>query len=55
MRPSHATRAINTLGTALGDYVATDTGLGFERGALVFTGQLFGDFKSKVESLTRLF
>ena len=28
----------NTLGTALGDYVATDTGLGFERGALVFTG-----------------
>ena len=28
----------NTLGTALGDYVATDTGLGFERGALVFAG-----------------
>ena len=28
----------NTLGTALGDYVATDTGLGFERGALVFGG-----------------
>ncbi len=28
----------NTLGTALGDFVATDTGLGFERGALVFTG-----------------
>ncbi|MDQ6888568.1 MAG: hypothetical protein M3068_14965 [Gemmatimonadota bacterium] len=26
----------NTLGTALGDFVATDTGLGFERGALVF-------------------
>ena len=26
----------NTLGTALGDYVATTTGLGFERGALVF-------------------
>ena len=30
--------ASNTLGTALGDYVATDTGLGFERGALVFAG-----------------
>ncbi len=28
--------ASNTLGTALGDFVATDTGLGFERGALVF-------------------
>ncbi len=28
----------NTLGTALGDFVATDTGLGFERGALVFAG-----------------
>ena len=28
----------NTLGTALGDFVATSTGLGFERGALVFTG-----------------
>jgi uncharacterized membrane-anchored protein len=26
----------NTLGTALGDFVATDTGLGFERGAIVF-------------------
>jgi len=26
----------NTLGTALGDFVATTTGLGFERGALVF-------------------
>lgn len=26
----------NTLGTALGDFVASDTGLGFERGALVF-------------------
>jgi uncharacterized membrane-anchored protein len=26
----------NTLGTALGDYVATTTGLGFEGGALVF-------------------
>lgn len=26
----------NTLGTALGDYVASDTGLGFERGALLF-------------------
>ena len=26
----------NTLGTALGDYLATDAGLGFERGALVF-------------------
>ena len=28
----------NTLGTALGDFVATTTGLGFEGGALVFTG-----------------
>jgi uncharacterized membrane-anchored protein len=26
----------NTLGTALGDFLATTTGLGFERGALVF-------------------
>jgi uncharacterized membrane-anchored protein len=26
----------NTLGTALGDFVATDAGLGFEKGALVF-------------------
>jgi uncharacterized membrane-anchored protein len=26
----------NTLGTALGDFTATDAGLGFERGALVF-------------------
>lgn len=26
----------NTLGTALGDFVATTTGLGFERGALLF-------------------
>ena len=26
----------NTLGTALGDFVASDTGLGFERGAIVF-------------------
>ena len=26
----------NTLGTALGDFVASDTGLGFEKGALVF-------------------
>lgn len=30
----------NTLGTALGDFVADDTGLGFERGALVFAGLL---------------
>jgi uncharacterized membrane-anchored protein len=30
----------NTLGTALGDFVATNTGLGFERGALVFAGLL---------------
>jgi uncharacterized membrane-anchored protein len=30
----------NTLGTALGDFTATDTGLGFERGALVFLGLL---------------
>jgi uncharacterized membrane-anchored protein len=30
----------NTLGTALGDFTATDTGLGFERGALVFAGLL---------------
>lgn len=28
----------NTLGTALGDFVASDTGLGFERGSLVFAG-----------------
>ncbi|GAC1650553.1 MAG: hypothetical protein NVS4B3_09520 [Gemmatimonadaceae bacterium] len=28
----------NTLGTALGDFVATTTGLGFERGAIVFAG-----------------
>jgi uncharacterized membrane-anchored protein len=28
----------NTLGTALGDFVATDTGLGFERSALIFAG-----------------
>lgn len=28
----------NTLGTAVGDFVATTTGLGFERGALVFAG-----------------
>lgn len=30
----------NTLGTALGDFVASTTGLGFERGALVFAGLL---------------
>lgn len=30
----------NTLGTALGDFVATTTGLGFEVGALVFAGLL---------------
>jgi len=30
----------NTLGTALGDFMATSTGLGFENGALVFTGLL---------------
>lgn len=28
----------NTLGTALGDFVATSAGLGFERGALLFAG-----------------
>ena len=28
----------NTLGTALGDFVADTTGLGFERGALIFAG-----------------
>lgn len=28
----------NTLGTALGDFVATSRGLGFERGALIFAG-----------------
>ncbi len=27
----------NTLGTALGDFVATDAGLGFQKGALVFS------------------
>ena len=26
----------NTLGTALGDYVATSAGIGFQRGAIVF-------------------
>lgn len=30
----------NTLGTALGDFAATSSGLGFERGALVFAGLL---------------
>src|SRR6266478_4271828 len=30
----------NTLGTALGDFVATSTGLGFEGGALVFAAAL---------------
>ncbi|MEO8216286.1 MAG: hypothetical protein ABI718_04305 [Acidobacteriota bacterium] len=30
----------NTLGTALGDCVADDTGLGFQRGALIFAGLL---------------
>jgi uncharacterized membrane-anchored protein len=30
----------NTLGTALGDFVATTTGLGFENGALVFAALL---------------
>jgi uncharacterized membrane-anchored protein len=28
----------NTLGTALGDFVASSTGIGFERGAMVFSG-----------------
>ncbi|HEX4331916.1 MAG TPA: hypothetical protein VH040_07250 [Usitatibacter sp.] len=30
----------NTLGTALGDFVATTTGLGFEKGAVVFSALL---------------
>lgn len=30
----------NTLGTALGDFMADDAGLGFEKGALVFAGLL---------------
>ncbi|HEX7018402.1 MAG TPA: hypothetical protein VF159_00215 [Gemmatimonadaceae bacterium] len=30
----------NTLGTALGDFMATDAGLGFEKGALVFAALL---------------
>ncbi|MEO8215722.1 MAG: hypothetical protein ABI718_01430 [Acidobacteriota bacterium] len=30
----------NTLGTALGDFMATSTGLGFQRGALIFGGLL---------------
>lgn len=30
----------NTLGTALGDFVASDTGLGFQRGALIFASIL---------------
>jgi Uncharacterized membrane-anchored protein conserved in bacteria len=42
----------NTLGTALGDFTASDTGLGFERGALVFLGLLalvgLGYFFSKI-------
>lgn len=32
----------NTLGTALGDYVATDAGLGFQKGALVFSALIAG-------------
>jgi uncharacterized membrane-anchored protein len=32
--------ASNTLGTALGDFVATTTGLGFEGGAVLFAGLL---------------
>ena len=35
---THSTFASNTLGTALGDFIATDAGLGFERGALLFAG-----------------
>ncbi|MGV0029010.1 hypothetical protein [Phormidesmis priestleyi] len=31
----------NTLGTALDDFVATDAGLGFGGGAIVFSGLLF--------------
>jgi uncharacterized membrane-anchored protein len=34
--------ASNTLGTALGDFLADDTGLGFEGGALVFAAILAG-------------
>ena len=30
----------NTLGTALGDFVATDAGLGFQKGAIVFAGMI---------------
>ena len=30
----------NTLGTALGDFVATDVGLGFQKGALVFAAAI---------------
>jgi uncharacterized membrane-anchored protein len=30
----------NTLGTALGDFVATTTGLGFDKGALLFAALL---------------
>ena len=30
----------NTLGTALGDFVASDTGLGFGKGAVIFAGLL---------------
>ena len=32
--------ASNTLGTALGDFLADDTGLGYEGGAIVFLGLL---------------
>ena len=42
----------NTLGTALGDFTATDTGLGFERGALVFAGLIaivaFAHFSTRI-------
>ena len=52
----------NTLGTALGDFVATSAGLGFERGALVFAGliglvalvHLFTDVPEKRALLGRI-
>jgi uncharacterized membrane-anchored protein len=42
----------NTLGTALGDFVATSSGLGFEGGALVFAGLLAAVVAARL--LTRL-
>jgi uncharacterized membrane-anchored protein len=44
----------NTLGTALGDFTATDLGLGFERGAIAFSGLIglvvLAHFFTKIKS-----